>query len=132
MSVTEKISKSLKTAKMHLENLTNALGKGDENSFADGVWHLAAELEYALFLFSVTIQSESESAKWKPNPEVKSMETEPILTNIRSLLSDAEKFLIKGNLHEAYRSAYAARHYALRIQENLAKKKREALKRKQQ
>jgi hypothetical protein len=50
MSVTEKISKSLKTAKMHLENLTNALGKGDENSFADGVWHLAAEPLWRNFL----------------------------------------------------------------------------------
>lgn len=131
MSITEKISKSLQTATVHLKNLTNALGKGDENSFADGIWHLAAELEYALFLFSITIQSESESAKWKPNPEVKNMETESMLANVQSLLGDAEKFLIEGNLHEAYRSAYVARHYTLKIQEDLAKKKREALKRKQ-
>jgi hypothetical protein len=58
MSVTKKISKSLQTAIAHLKNSTNALDKGDENSFADGVWHLAAELEYILFLFSVTIQHE--------------------------------------------------------------------------
>jgi hypothetical protein len=131
MSVSEKISKSIQTVMAHFGNLTEALSKGDENFLANSLWHLAAELEYMLFLFSIAISGESESAKWKPNPEVKSMEIKSILTNVRNLLNDAEKFFAQGNLQEAYRSAYAARHYALKIQENLAKKKREAFKRKQ-
>jgi hypothetical protein len=132
MDATEKISKSLKSAMVHLENVTYALSKKDENSFANSIWHLTAELEYMLFLLSITMQSEIETAKWKPNPELKSMETETILANVRSLLSDAEKFLAKENLHEAYKSAYIARNYMLKIQESLAKKKREALKKRQQ
>ncbi|MGQ9624980.1 MAG: hypothetical protein ACUVUF_05030 [Candidatus Bathycorpusculaceae bacterium] len=131
MSVSEKILKSMQTVMAHFNNLTDALSRGDENFLADSLWHLAAELEYMIFLFSMTIQGESESARWKPNPEVKSMEIESILTNVKRLLNDAEKFFAQGNLREAYRSAYVARHYALKIQENLAKKKREAFKRKQ-
>jgi hypothetical protein len=131
MGLNEKTLKSIQNAMMYFKNLADASSNGDENSFADNLWHLTAELEYMLFLLSITFQNDNESEKWKPDPEMKTMETESILANLRSLLSDVEKLLLQGNLREAYRAAYTARHYVLKIRDNLTRKKREALKRKQ-
>jgi hypothetical protein len=46
------------------------------------------------------------------------------------LLNEAERFFVNERLLDAYKSAYAARHYILKAQEDLAKKKREILKKK--
>ena len=107
-----------------------ALNKKDENSFDNSLWDAAAELEYALFLFSMTSQSEADTSKWKLNPDLKKIETGSILVEAENLLKEAEKSMANKELQNAYRSAYIARHYLLKVQENLAKKKREALKNK--
>ncbi len=130
MAANEKILKSLKSATTHLENSMLALNKKDENAFADSLWHVGAELEYALFLFSLTFQNESNLPKWKSNPEQKSTEAGPILAKVQNLLDEAEKHIINGKSLDAYKSAYVARHHVLKVQEELAKKKREAFKKK--
>lgn len=130
MSVNEKILKTLKTANGYLENSIGALNKNDEKLLADSLWHTAAELEYALFLFSVTLQNENNVAHWKQNPEAKKFDAMPNLGEVQSLLNEAEKCLANEKLSEAYKNVYFARHFVLRIQESLAKKKREALKKK--
>jgi len=130
MAAKEKISKGLKSATTHLENSILALNKKDEDSFADSLWHVAAELEYTLFLFSITFQNEEDLSKWKPNPEPK-IETGSTLMGAQNLLKEAEKFVMNERLLDAYKSAYVARHYVLRVQEDLAKKKRKMLKKKQ-
>ena len=130
MSVNEKILKTLKTANGYLEKSIGALNKNDENLFADSLWHTAAELEYVLFLFSVTLQNENNVANWKPNPEAKRFDDMPNLGEVQSLLNEAEKFLANEKLLEAYKNVYFARHFVLKIQEGLAKRKREALKKK--
>ena len=129
MKINEKISKALKSATTHLENSILALNKKDENSFANSLWHVAAELEYILFLFSITFKNESDLSKWKPNPELKS-EIGSMLMNVGNLLNEAERFVVNERLLDAYKSAYIARHYILKVQEDLAKKKREMLKKK--
>ncbi|MEM2105285.1 MAG: hypothetical protein QXV21_02285 [Candidatus Bathyarchaeia archaeon] len=131
MTANDKILKALKTAMTYMENSVSALKKKDENSFADSLWHAAAELEYALFLFSIMFQNENETAKWKPNPDLKKMETSALLNEAHSLLEDAEKHMASKKLLDSYKSAYVARHYLLKTQEDLAKKKREAFKKKQ-
>jgi hypothetical protein len=130
MTADEKISESLKTAITHLKNSILALDKKDEGSFADNIWHVAAELEFALFLFSMKFQDESSVSKLKPNPELKKAETGSLLLDVQKLLNEAEKCLRNQKLLDSYRNAYVARHYVLRVQEDLAKKKREALKKK--
>ena len=130
MMANEKILKAVKSAAAYLENSMVALSKKDESSFAVSLWHAAAELEYALFLFSVTFQNESDLPKWKPNPELKKIETGQMLIDVQNLLKDAEKFIVNEKLPDAYKSAYIARHCILKVQEDLAKKKREALKKK--
>jgi len=129
MTINEKISKALKSATNHLDNSMLALNKKDENSFADSLWHVAAELEYVLFLFSITFPNESDPSKWKLNLELKS-ETGSMLTDVGNLLDEAEMLVMNERLVDAYKDAYTARHNILKIQENLAKKKREMLKKK--
>jgi len=130
MTANEKMLKVLKTAETHLENSMLSLNKKDENSFDKSLWNAAAELEYALFLFSITFQNESDKSKWKANPDLKKIETGSVLVEAENLLKEAEKSIANKNLQNAYRIVYIARHYLLKVQENLAKKKREALKNK--
>ncbi|MEM3641607.1 MAG: hypothetical protein QXH37_06785 [Candidatus Bathyarchaeia archaeon] len=128
MSVNEKILRSLKNAEGYLEKSMTALNNKNDTLFADSLWHFAAELEYALFLFSITLQSENNGAHWKPNP--KKGDAVPNLGEVQNLLNEAERFMADGKLLEAYKNVYLARHCTLKIQEDLAKKRREALKKK--
>jgi len=129
MTTNEKILNALRSAIKYLENSVSALNKGDENLLADSVWHGLAELEYVLFLFPMILLSESDF-EWKPNSELKKMETGPVLSEAQKLLEKAEEYVVNGKLLDAYKSAYIARHCMLKVQEDLAKKKRETLKRK--
>jgi hypothetical protein len=130
MAVNEKTLKALESAKTYLENSIIALNKKDENSFASSIWHLAAELEYTLFLFSIIFQDESNILEWKPNPELKKVDVDTILAEVQNLLKEAEEHMANEKLQDAYKNAHIARHYILKIQEDIAKKKREALKKK--
>jgi len=130
MEASEKMLKALKSAATYLENSMLALNKEDENSFADSLWHVAAELEYALFLFSITIKNESKISKWKPNPEQKEIKTDEILVAVKNLLNESEKCMTNKKLLDAYKSVHIARHYVVKVQEDIAKRKREALKKK--
>jgi hypothetical protein len=131
MTANEKILKPLKSTIVYLEKSMQALNKRDENLFDGNLWHAAAELEYALFLFSIMFQNESSLLKWKPNAELKKTESGPTLIEAQNLLNKAEKFMVNEKLLDAYKSASIARHYMLKVHEDLAKKKREALKKKQ-
>lgn len=130
MGTNEKILKALKFAITHLDNSMLAIDKKDENPLEDSIWHLAAELEYALFLFSIAVQDEIDTSKWKLNPKLKKAEVGPTLVTVQGLLNEAEKHLKNEKLLDGYKSASIARHHILKIQKDLAKKKREALKEK--
>jgi len=130
MATDKKILKALKSAVMHLENSMQALNKNTENLLTTSVWHGAAELEYALFLFSITLQDEVDKSKWKLNPKLKKLEVGPALAAVQDLLNKAERYMAKKKLLDAYKNAYIARHYLLRVQKDFAKKKRDAFKKK--
>ena len=131
MATNEKISKALKSTITHLDNSMLIINKKkDDSLLEDSVWHVAAELEYALFLFSITVQNEIDKSKWKLNPKLKKVEVGPTLVTVQDLLNEAEKCMTSEKLSDAYKSAYIARHYVLKVQKDFAKKKREALKKK--
>ena len=130
MTTNKKMLKSLKSAVNYLDNSMLAMDKKDDNLLADSVWHLAAELEYALFLFSITVQNEIDKSKWKLNTKLKKVEVGPTLVTVQDLLIEAEKCVKNKKLLDAYKSAYIARNYILKVQKDFAKKKREALKKK--
>jgi hypothetical protein len=128
MATNEKISKALKSVATYLENSIRALAKRDENSLMDNVWHVAAELEYTLFLFSITFQEEADKPKWRSNPRLKKVEVDSALVTVQDLLKEVDKRMKEKNLLEAYKKANIARHYVLKVQRDFARKKREALK----
>jgi len=130
MTADRKMLKALKSAITYLDNSMLAMDKKDDNLLTDSVWHLAAELEYALFLFSMTVQNEIDKSKWKLNPKLKKAEVRPTLVTVQNLLNETEKCIKNEKLLDAYKSAYIARNYMLKIQKDFAKKKREALKKK--
>lgn len=130
MGTNEKIPKALKSAAEYLENSIAALARKEESAFADNLWHVAAELEYATFLFSIGFGDESDPSRWKPKPEPRKIEAAPVLMKVQHLLEEAERHFEDGRLQEAYENAYVARHYTLGIQDDVAKKKREALRKK--
>ncbi len=121
----EKIMNSLKSALAHIENVLTALTKTNENMFDNSLWHVGAELEYALLLFSMTSKSEKEGFQLKKHSELKNIEAGQLLVRAQILLKEAEGFMTNRKLLDAYRSTYEARHYVLRLQEDLAKRKRE-------
>ena len=130
MAADRKILKALKSAISYLDNSMPALDRKDEDSLENSIWHVAAELEYALFLFSITFEVGVDKSKWKLNPKLKKTELGPTLVTVRDLLNDAEKCMQSEKLLDAYKNAYIARHYILKVQKEFAKKKREALKKK--
>lgn len=125
MVTNEKLLKALESATHHLESSLSVLSR-DDKAFADSVWHVAAELEYALFLLSLMFKGEVDSSKWKPNPEVKKLGVNEMLIMVRALLDKSKKSLIGDDLMGAYKCAYMARHYVFRIQEDFARNKRKA------
>lgn len=130
MIANDKILKALESALNYLKLSTSALKNIDENAFSNSFWHVAAELEYALFLFSLAVDNKRDSLKVKPNPESKNLQLDSIMAEVENLLEEAKKLTSSGNLLDAYKSAYMARHRVFKVQEILAKKKREILKKK--
>jgi len=128
MASNDKVLRALESATGYLEKSFLALKSGNENSFIENFWHVAAELEYALFMFSLIFKEEEiDKSKWRPNPEIKRDNVNDVLAEVRSLLDNAKKFLAGGKMLDAYKSVYVARHRVFAVEENLAKKKRERL-----
>ena len=131
MGANEKILLALKSAATYLENSIRALAKKDENSLTANVWHVAAELEYALFMFSIAFEEEADKLKLRSNPRLKKVEVDSALVTVQQLLKAVFKHMKEKNLLEAYKEANIARHYMLKVQRDFARKKREALKAKE-
>jgi hypothetical protein len=127
MTTNKKMVKALKSAITYLDNSILAIDKKDDGLLTDSVWHAATELEYTLFLFSITVQNEIDKSKWKLNPKLKKAEVGPTLVTVQNLLNETEKCIKKEKLLDAYKSVYIARNCMLKVQKDFAKKKREAL-----
>lgn len=123
MALNEKISRTLLSALNHLNKSISALKEGDENAFSNDVWHVAAELEYALFLFSLMLGEDRSVPASKPNPDPKNLPTDAIMSRVKELIQEAQGFLKVGSLLNAHKSVYLARHYLFKVQEGLSRKK---------
>ncbi len=130
MAAYNKISKALRAAIVHLSDSMLAIDRKDDSSLEIGVWHVAAELEYALFLFSIAVEEEVDKSKWKLNSKLEKVEVGSMLGAVQDLLNEAEKCMNTEKVLDAYRNAYIARHCVLKIQKDFTKKKREIFKKK--
>ena len=121
----EKIIESIASAINRLEGSMKALAKKDEKNLVNLVWRAGADLEYALFLFSLMQQNESESSSWKIDSHSKQVEISSILSSVQNLLREAKDNMEAGELLDAHKKTWTARGYLLRVHDTFEKKRKE-------
>lgn len=121
----EKIGKALKSAATYLERAVKALTNKNEAAAKDSAWYAASELEYALFLFSVTHQSEMENLPKTSTLKLGRTQIGNVLAAAENALMDAKKSFEAGKFGKAYRKTWAARKCLLKAQEIFEKKAKE-------
>ncbi len=120
---TDKILGVLESAIRYLVNSITSLKSMNAEAFSNSVWRVAAELEYALFLFSLTIENGQE-ALLKLNPEPRNLQLDKILLGVKDLIRGAQEYFKNGDLLNAFRNVRLARHYIFYVQNILAKRGR--------
>lgn len=120
----ENILEALTSAINYLEDSMRALVEKDEKKLVKFVWKASADLEYALFLFSLTQQDETESSSWKLDPRSKQVEIGPSLMLAQDLLKEAKHGFEADELREAYKKTWMARGHLLRVHDFFEKKRR--------
>lgn len=123
----DKITRALTSCQAYLEKSIAAVEGVSEDDLS--VWHAAAELEYALFLFSLKNANSDVTPKWKTESADRSDQPAKLLQKAQVLVAKSRTSGISGKWLEAYKAAFTARHILLRIQRESAKKKRDLLKR---
>jgi len=120
----EKMVSAIKSAITKLENSMKALVNRDEKGTLNHIWHAAADTEYALFLFSIMHQEESEDSSWKSSFHVKQVEIGPNLALAQELLEEAIKNIEADELNDAYKKTWMAQRYILEAQQIFEKRRR--------
>ncbi len=120
----EKILGTITSALGHLEDSVDALTKGDEPTVENNVWHAAADLEYALFLFSLKDKDATRRSSWKLDAHAKQDEIEPLLMRTKDLLKTSKQGIKEGNFLEAHKNAWMARGYLLKVHDAFEKKRK--------
>jgi len=110
----------------HLEESMKALVEKNEKEVIRFVWRAAADLEYALFLFSLMHRDETPSASWKLDPPAKQVEVGPTLVLSQDLLKEAKDSFEVENFNEAHKKTWMARGHLLRIHDFFEKRRRES------
>ena len=121
MTLETKITKAVLSAIKHLENSRRSVTEDNENLLANQVWKASAEVEYALFLFSILRQNE-QSHSWKVDLKSKEFEVAAVITSTQELLQKAKTSFENGDLLEAHKKIWMARGYLLKVQNILEKK----------
>ena len=115
----KKITGAITSAINRLEDSMKALVEKDQRAVVSSVWEAAAELEYALFLFSLTQQEESERSSWKLDLPSKQVEVGPTLVSAQDLLKEAKGCIDVGELGKAHKKTWMARGHLLKIWKSL-------------
>ena len=96
-----------------------ALVEKDERGVTSSVWQAAAELEYALFLFSLIQQKEAERSSWKLDLPSKQVEVGPTLVSAQDLLKEAKNGIDVGDFGKAHKKTWMARGQLLEVWKRL-------------
>ena len=127
MKVKNKITKALILALSFVNESIIAVDKEDYKMLADNIWHLAAELEYALFLLTVSIEREHDISSWTPGPNIQSRELKPTLDQTKDLITKITRQMSDNELLDAYENTFRARKNVLRVQKYLERKNKRPL-----
>ncbi len=118
----EKIAKALISCEAYLDKSIAALKSACEE-LDSWTWHAAAELEYALFLFSLRNADEDVTLKWRAESPEGSRSPAELLNIVQNLVVHSRESAASGSWLQARKYAYAARNVLLRIQREYARKK---------
>ncbi|NIP67459.1 hypothetical protein GWN63_05310 [Candidatus Bathyarchaeota archaeon] len=119
----KKLTKAIASAIEYLEASMKVASKGNDQEVSRPIWGAAADLEYALFLFSI-LQEESASSSWKLKSPSKDFEIHSFLTSARDLLTEAKTEIEQEELDEAHKKTWMARGYLLKLHNFFEKKQR--------
>jgi len=120
----EKLTGAIVSARSHLEDSMKVVSKGTDEEVSGMVWRAAADLEYALFLFSIRHPDASESSSWKVGLRSKDVEVDSVLASTRDLLEEAESKIKAGELGEAHKKTWIARGYLLKLHNFFEKRRK--------
>lgn len=123
MALEQKIAKAILSAKRYLENSQKSIAENNQDALANYVWKASAELEYALFLFTVLLQDEDRTHSWKVNLKSRELELAPVITSTQELVANAQTHFQDGDLQEAQKTVWLARGYLLEVQNFLEKRR---------
>lgn len=124
MALEEKITKAVLSAIKYLETSKDFLTENNQDALENQVWKASAEVEYALFLFSILRQNEHQSHSWKVDLKSKELEVAPVIASTQELLEKAKTGFESGDLLEAHKNMWVARGYLLKVQGFLEKKRK--------
>ncbi len=120
----EKILSTITSAISYLEDSMEAFARNKETALMNNLWRAAADLEYALFLFSLKHQDEPRSSSWKLDSHSNQSEIEPLLVSTKGLLETAKESIKANDFLEAHKKAWLARGQLLRIHDTFEKKRK--------
>jgi hypothetical protein len=123
LAYSEKLAKALVSCEAYLEKSIAALKSACEESDS-WMWYAAAELEYALFLFSLKGSDEDIPLNWKTGSHDRGGSTAKLLNTVQNLVVQSKESIAAGNWLQARKYAYAAGNILLRIQREHTRKKR--------
>ena len=122
----ENMLETITSAINHLEGAMKALVEKNEKEVMRSVWKASADLEYALFLFSLMRQDENPSVSWKLDISSKQVEVGPTLMLAQDLLKEAKDNFEAENFREAHKKTWMTRSHLLRVHDFFEKKLRKS------
>jgi len=120
----EKLVEPIASAVERLEKSMESLVKKDERSMETSIWRAAADVEYALFLLSLTQGEETESSSWRLDLPSRQAEIGPVLMLAQDLLKEAKGAVDAGEFREARKKTWAARVHLLKARELMEKRRK--------
>jgi len=123
MALEKKITKAILSTMKHLENSKKSIAESNQDALENQIWKASAELEYALFLFTVLRQNEDQSHSWKDNLKSKGLKFAPVIASTQELLTKAQTDFENDDLLEAHKNIWLARGHLLKVQNFLEKKR---------
>ncbi len=127
----ESILYAITSAVNHLENSMKALLEKNEEELMKKLWRPLADLEYALFLFSLRQQDEP-LGSLREHAQLdrlsKKFEIAPSLALAKDLLKKAKESFEADKINEAHQKTWLARGHLLRVHEFFEKKQRKGKK----
>jgi hypothetical protein len=88
------------------------------------MWHAAAELEYALFLFSLKGSDDDVVLNWKTGSHDRGGSLAKLVNTVQNMLVQSKESIVAGNWVQARKYACAAGNILLGIQREHTRKKR--------